>query len=404
MITQDPPHALVPLYTEAFAADPHGHYQLLRERYGPVAPVEIAPGIHALLVLDYQVALEVLRDEDSWTRDPRRWQQTVPPDSPVLPMLAWRPTAHFSDGDVHARYRRVINDALSSVQPHTLHARVQDAARQLIRGFAAQGSADLVAQYANHLPATVLTTLFGVGEEDKGRLVAGIAGMVDSTETAAAAYADLVAVITDLVAQRRSRPRGDLTSQFVVHPTGLDNDEIVRQITLTMIAGLESTTNLIGSALLRMLSDERYAESLVAGATTAQEAIDQVLWHEAPLANLSASFPRRDLPGWHGHRVPAYSLVLVSHAAASSQAAPRPDELYGRGGEGAHLAWAAGRHACPPPGRRIAMVMAIAAIETITGLLCDMTLAVPAGELRWRPGPFHRSVRRLPVSFTPIAA
>ncbi|GGV28775.1 cytochrome P450 [Kitasatospora herbaricolor] len=387
------------LYGPAFAADPHGHYDRLRA-HGATAPVEIAPGVEALLVTDYQAALDVLRDSDTFSKDPRAWQREQPPQSPVLPVLGWRPTALFSDGEVHARYRQVITDGLALIEPHVLQARVAQVAHELVRRFDGSGTADLIAQYARQLPLFVFNTWFGVPEEHSNRLVAGMSGMMESTEKAAAAYADFVEVVAGMVADRRVRGRQDLTSWFLNHPAGLENDEVVRQITLTMSAGHEPTTNLIGNALLRILTDDRYAGSLFGGAMTAHQAIDEVLWHEPPLANLSAHYPRYDLT-FHGRRITAGQLLLVSYAAANSQAAPTPESTHVRSGESAHLAWAAGPHACPA--REPALLIAITAIEQLTSRLGDLELSVPQSELLWRPGPFHRALVHLPVRFTPVA-
>ncbi|MFJ9950562.1 cytochrome P450 [Kitasatospora sp. NPDC091207] len=388
----------VPIYGPAFAADPQPVYDRLR-RYGAVAPVEIAPGVEALLVTDYQAALDLLRDTDTFSKDSRAWQRTVSPTSPLLPVLGYRPTAFFSDGEIHARYRQVITDGLALLEPHLLQRRVAEVAHQLIDAFAATGSADLIAEYARQLPVFVFNTWFGVPEEHSARLVAGIAGMMESTEKAVAAYGDLVSVVTGMVAERRERPRHDLTSWFLTHPVGLDNDEVVRQITLTMIAGHQPTTNLIGNALLRLLTDARYAGSLFGGAMTAYQAIDEVLWHEPPMANLSAHYPRYDIT-FHGREIAAGSLVLVSYAAANSQAAPATDGAELRSGESAHLAWAAGPHACPA--RDPALLIAITAIEQLTSRLSDLELSTPAEELLWRPGPFHRALVHLPVHFHPV--
>ncbi|MGW6916170.1 cytochrome P450 [Kitasatospora sp. NPDC054939] len=389
-----------PIYGPVFAADPARTYERLRKQHGALAPVELLPGVEALLVVDYQAALDLLRDTDTFSKDSRAWQQTVPPTSPVLAVLGYRPTALFSDGEVHARYRQVITDGLALLEPHVLQRRVAEVAHGLIDRFEGAGSADLVAEYARQLPAFVLTTWFGVPEEHSARLVAGIAGMMESTEKAAAAYGDLVQVVTAMVADRRERPRHDLTSWFLTHPAGLDNDEVVRQITLTMIAGHEPTTNLIANALLRLLTDARYAGSLFGGAMTAYQAIDEVLWHEPPMANLSAHYPRYDL-AFHGRELKAGQLVLVSYAAANSQAAPDPEAAQLHSGESAHLAWAAGPHACPA--RDPALLIAITAIEQLTSRLTDLALATPAAELLWRPGPFHRALVRLPVHFAPVA-
>ncbi|NEC64973.1 cytochrome P450 [Streptomyces sp. SID9727] len=393
-----PPPQPLALFGPAFAADPQGHYRALRE-HGPLAPVRIAPDVEALLVTDYQAAIDLLRDTHTFSKDPRAWQATVPPDSPVLPVLGHRPTALFSDGAVHARYREAINDSLALIEPHVLRAEVARVARQLIGRFAATGSGDLIAQYARRLPMHIFVTWFGADPKDGDRIVDGVAGMMNSAADAAAAYADLVDVVTRLVADRRARPRRDLTSYFLAHPAGLDNDETVRQITLVMSAGNDPMTNLIGNATLHMLTDERYAGSLHGGAMTAHEAINEVLWRDPPIANLAAHYPRHDTE-FHGVRLRAGQLVLVSYAAANSQSPPPVSDDGLRSGASAHLAWSAGPHRCPA--KQPALLIAMTAIEQLTSLLCDAELAVAPHELLWRPGPFHRALAHLPIRFTPL--
>ncbi|WP_240799312.1 cytochrome P450 [Streptomyces sp. A0958] len=398
MTTYAPPPRPLALFGPAFAADPQGHYRALRE-HGPLAPVRIAPDVEAMLVTDYQAAIDLLRDTHTFSKDPRAWQATIPPDSPVLPVLGHRPTALFSDGAVHARYREAINDSLALIEPHVLRAEVARVARQLIGRFAATGSGDLIAQYARRLPMHIFVTWFGADPEDGERIVDGIAGMMNSAEDAAAAYADLIDVVTRLVADRRARPRRDLTSYFLAHPAGLDNDETVRQISLVMSAGNDPMTNLIGNAILHMLTDERYAGSLHGGAMTAHEAINEVLWRDPPLANLAAHYPRHDTE-FHGVRLRAGQLVLVSYAAANTQSVPPVSDDGVRSGASAHLSWSAGPHRCPA--KQPALLIAMTAIEQVTSLLCDAELAVPAAELLWRPGPFHRALAHLPIRFTPL--
>ncbi|HWU05495.1 MAG TPA: cytochrome P450 [Streptomyces sp.] len=396
------PSSLEPLalYGAAFAADPHGHYGRLRAQ-GPLARVRIAPDVDALLVTDYQAALDLLRDTETFTRDPRAWQAGVPADSPVLPVLGHRPTALFTDGAVHARYREAINDTLALIEPHLLRAEVTRVAQRLIAGFSATGSGDLIAQYARGLPLHVFTASFGVAPEDTERVVRGTAGMMDSAQNAAAAHDELVGVVTALVSARRRKPGRDLTTYLLAHPAGLDDDEAVRQITLIMSAGHEPTANLIGNALLRMLSDTGYGGSLRGGATTAREAIDDVLWRDPPLANMGAHFPRHDTE-FHGVPLRAGQLVLVSFAAANTQSPPSVLDPAVRSGDGAHLAWSAGPHRCPAG--QPALLMAMTAIEQLTSQLCDLRLAVEPGALLWRPGPFHRAPAHLPVRFTPLDA
>nr|WP_079124367.1 cytochrome P450 [Streptomyces sp. NBRC 110611] len=396
-----PPEAqpLVKLYGPEFAADPHRIYAQLRQ-YGALAPVEIAPDVTAMLVTDYRAALDLLHDDSTWSKDSREWMATVPEDSPVMPMLGWRPNVFFNDGPAHDRYRDVIVDSFKLVEPHELRARVHHAADSLIQRFGARGEAELIGEYARLLPLLMFNNLFGMPDSYSERLVAALAGMLEgnSPEEAAAANEAYTNYIMELVGSKKAERGADLTSWYMDHPNGLSDEEVVHQIILTMGAGNEPLANLIGNALSRMLSDDRYYNTLSGGALTAQDAINEVLWNDPPLTNYSAHYPVRDV-FFHGTWVRRGQLVMVSYAACNSQYDTGSPAATGSGG-GSHLAWAAGPHACPV--QRHALLIATTAIERLTAWLSDIELAVDASELRWRNGAFHRALTSLPARFTPI--
>ncbi len=85
----------LPLYTAEYATDPHR--DMLR-RFGSLAPVELAPGISATLVIGYHTALRILNDPDRFTSDPRAWEQNIPADCPIRPMMEWYPNPLHSGG------------------------------------------------------------------------------------------------------------------------------------------------------------------------------------------------------------------------------------------------------------------------------------------------------------------
>jgi cytochrome P450 len=118
---------------------------------------------------------------------------------------------------------------------------------------------------------------------------------------------------------------------------------------------------------------------------------------EPAMANYGPYFVRHPV-NFHGTWIQPAELVLVSYAAANTEPADVPEEL--RSDDGAYLGFGAGPHRCPASDP--AMLIAMTAIERLTSYLCDLELAVPREELLWRPGPFHRSLARLPVRFTPI--
>ncbi|MFE3885449.1 cytochrome P450 [Streptomyces lydicus] len=389
----------VKLYGPDFAADPHRVYARLRQ-FGALAPVEIAPEVTAMLVTDYRAALDLLHDDATWSKDSREWMTTVPPDSPVMPMLMWRPNLFYADGPAHVRYRDVVVDSFKLVEPHELRARVHHAADSLIRRFGAHGEVDLIADYARLIPLLMFNTLFGMPDSYSDRLITAIGGMLDgnSPEEAAAANEAYTSYIMELVGRKKAERGPDLTSWFMDHPNALNDEELIHNILLTMGAGHEPLANLIGNALSRMLSDDRYYHTLSGGALTAHDALNEVLWNDPPLANYSAHFPVRDV-FFHGTWVRKGQLVMVSYAAANSQFDTTAQTGPGAGG-GSHLSWAAGPHACPV--KRHALLIATTAIERLTAWLSDIELAVDASELQWRNGAFHRALAALPARFTPI--
>ena len=388
---------LVPLFGPEFAADPHAAYARLRG-YGPVAPVLLAEGVPAWLVTDYQAALSLLRDPVTWSKDPRAWQATVPPDCPVLPMIGHRSNALFSDGEEHARLRSVITDSLALIDLGLLRSEVLRVADLLIARFSGSGEAELVTQFTRPLPTMVFTRLFGLPSEYGPQLAAAFAGMLEATgpREATAAGAACHAYISELVSLK-SRERGpDLTSWYLDHPAGLSTEQAVQQVVLTLGAALEPTANLISNAVSVLLSDRSYYNSLANGSLAARSAIDEALRREPPMANYGAHYARQDTVFQNAYIRPN-EPVLISFAAVNAGIGGGPA---GSCGGGAHLAWSAGPHACPA--KQPAFLIATTAVERLGNALNELELAAPLHQLAWRPGPFQRALAHLPVVFTPV--
>ncbi|MDH6118331.1 cytochrome P450 [Kitasatospora sp. GAS204A] len=393
-----PQHAGFPLYSEEFATDPADVYARLRATYGPLAPVELYPGATATLALSYQAALEVLRSPETFSKDSRRWKGLadgrVSPDNPTVPMMAYRPNCLFSDGDAHDRLRGAVTDSLDRVDPNALRGYIERGADRLIDHFAARGEADLVGEYARALPLLVFNELFGSPAHFGDRLVAGMSGIFDGVD-AERANAELTATLLELVALKRASPGADVTSWLMAHPAALNDEEMLHHLVLLMGAGTEPQLNLISNTLRLLLSDDRFGGDLAGGSLPIEDALDEVLWTDPPMANYAVHFPVRDVD-LAGVRLPEGEPVVVSFAAANTDPA-----LAGvsRTGNRAHLAWSAGPHACPAQGP--ARLIASVAVERLLDRLPDLELAVKPDELVWRPGPFHRALAALPVRFPP---
>ncbi|MEV0709388.1 cytochrome P450 [Nocardia aurea] len=382
------------MHTSEFAADPHAAYREMRRQYGSMAPVEVAPGVPATLVLGYQTALRVLNDPDHFPADPRGWQDSIPADSPVKPMMEWHPNALRNSGAAHTRYRQAYVGAIDGIDLHALHAKIETIAVPLINAFCTTGSADLVSQYAFPLVFEVLNQMVGCSPELGRRVATGMAMLFDTVE-AARGMAMLSTALLELIALRRAEPGDDVTSRLAHHPAGLDDTEMLSQLISFYGAGIEPQQNLIANTLLLMVTDERFGGNVLGGALSTRDALDEVLFNDPPMANFCTTYPRQPIlidNTW----LPAHQPVVISLSGCNNDPAIRGGD---RTGNRAHLAWSAGPHACPA--KSVAYMIVQDAIDQLLDALPELDLAVPADQLAWRPGPFHRALAALPVVFPP---
>ncbi|MEV6770030.1 cytochrome P450 [Nocardia sp. NPDC051030] len=380
------------LHTEEFAADPHGAYRQMRQEYGPLVPIELAPGVPATLVIDYRTALRILHDPEHFPADPRGWQDSVPDDSPIKPMMQWYPNALRNSGTAHARYRQAYVASIDGIDLHALHTAVGKAAAPLINTFCEAGSVDLVSQYAFPLVFEILNQMVGCSAELGQRVATGMAALFD-TVNAAWGMQHLSEALLELIALRRAELGDDVTSRLAHHPAELDDNEMLFNLISFYGAGLEPMQNLIANTLLLMLTDERFGGDILGGSLSTRDALDEVLFNDPPMANFSITYPQQPIligNSW----LPAHQPVLISLSACNNDPAIRDGDPTGNR---SHLAWSAGPHACPA--NSVAYIVAQDAIDQLLDAIPELRLAVPAGELGWRPGPFHRALAALPVVF-----
>ncbi|WP_280400891.1 cytochrome P450 [Nocardia carnea] len=384
----------IPLYAPEFAVDPHGTYRAMREKYGSLAPVEVAPGVPATLVIGYYTALRIFNDPDHFPADPRTWQRDIPANCPVLPLMQWRPNARRNDGTVHSRYRQAIVAGLAEVDPFGLHETVEQVAVPLINSFCGAGSADLIRQYAFPLTFAVLNAILGCPTEIAQRAAAGMAAMFEGVGAEDGAAA-LMAALLELIELKRAEPGDDVTTRMMRHPSALTEPEIVNQVATLYGAGIEPLQNLIINALRLILTDEQFGDSAVGGSLSTRDALDEVLFNDPPVANFCFTFPRQPIlidDVW----LPAHQPVIISMAACNTDPVIGTDQ---HAGNRAHLAFGGGPHVCPASS--LAYLIAQDAIDQLLDALPDIRLGVPAGALSWRTGPFQRALTALPVVFPP---
>ncbi|AVH22935.1 cytochrome P450 [Nocardia cyriacigeorgica] len=386
----------IPIYTENFAADPHGAYRQMRRDYGPLVPIEMWPGVPATLVTKYRTAVRILNDPEHFPADPRAWQKTVPADMPILPMVEWRPNAIRTSGAEHARYRGAMNDALAGIDLNMQRAMVEKSAIPITNTFCRDGQADVLSQYALPLVFSVLCQVLGCPQDIGEQVAAASAAMFDGVDTETV-NAQMGSALLELTALKRAHPGDDVTTRLVQHPAGLTDEEMVHQLVLLFAAGVEPPVNLIANTLVMMLSDPRFTSNDHSLPLSTRSALDEMLAVDPPMANYCITYPRQPIlieKVW----LPANQPVIISMAACNND----PDINTGEfAGNGWNLAFSSGPHACPAHARPFSYLLAQDAIDQLLDALPELTLAVPKHELVWRPGPFHRALTALPVVFPP---
>ncbi|MET9294018.1 cytochrome P450 [Streptomyces sp. NPDC003077] len=393
---------LARLFGPEAARDPMGLYERLRARHGSVAPVLLDGDLPAWIVLGYREIKEVAGTPARFSRDSRNWrwfkEGRVPPDSPLMPMVAWQPVCLFLDGEERYRLRLAVTESMERFDLRGMRRSIIHFTHQLVDVFSERGEADLSDEFCERLPMLVLTQLLGMPEAYGPRLVKASRDMVAGTATSVASNAYIVETLTDLVRRKRVDRGNDITSWLIEHSSGLTDEEVWNHLRVILIAANESTVNLLKSALRMVLSDPRCHASLAGGQMTLPDTVEEVLWNEPPLMTIPGRWAVVDTE-LGGQRIEAGDMLLLGLAAGNYDPNARPDPAAPLLGNRAHLAFSSGPQECP--GQSIGRAIADTGIDTLMTRIPDARLSIPVEDLRWTNGWMTRHLSSLPVTFTP---
>ncbi|MGW1884446.1 cytochrome P450 family protein [Streptomyces sp. NPDC001970] len=398
---------LLPYADPAFVADPFPLYRQLRED-GPVRRAVIAGGLDAWLVTRYEDGIAALSDPrlSSDVRDASdtRLLQQLPEterESMLSNMLR-------SDPPDHTRLRRLVSKAFTARRVGELRPRIQSITDGLLDAVVPAGRADLVADFALPLPVTVISELLGVPVDDRHEFQRWTDDMImrgaemPDPAVVNAAWQEMRAYLTKLLETKRARPGDDdLLSALITardEEQQLNEDELIAMAFLLLVAGYITTVNLIGGGIAALLAHPGQLELLRSDPELLPGAIEEFLRYDGPVSPGIARFAREDVE-IAGVTVPRGATVLIASAIADRDPArfPDPDRLDVTRRDNAHLAFGHGIHYCL--GAPLARLEGQVAIGTALRRLPGLALAVPPGELRWRPGGLRGPVS-LPVTFT----
>ncbi|WP_405493387.1 cytochrome P450 [Streptomyces sp. NBC_00096] len=308
------------------------------------------------------------------------------------------------DAPQHTRLRSLVAREFTAGRVDALQPRVQRIADELLDALPEAGTADLVAGYALPLPLTVICELLGVPTTDQGLFHDWSAELVAPTSPAAAAAAggEMAAYFASLIAAKAGDPGQDLMSALVRASSeegGLSPEELLGMAFLLLVAGHETTVNLISGGLLNLLRHPDQLAALRADPSLIDGAVEEMLRHDGPVtvAAFRHAAEPLEIDGVH---IPAGDTVMLSLAAASRDPRhfPDPDRFDIRRPARGHLAFGHGIHHCL--GAPLARVEGRTALTTLLRRLPDLALDADPGSLVRRPHAMLRGVAALPARWT----
>nr|WSX52109.1 cytochrome P450 [Streptomyces sp. NBC_00974] len=308
------------------------------------------------------------------------------------------------DAPQHTRLRALVAREFTAGRVDALRPRVQRIADSLLDALPPAGAVDLVAGYALPLPLTVICELLGVPFGDQHHFHAWSAELVAPSSPAAAAAAggEMGAYFASLIAAKAGAPGQDLMSALVqasAEQDGLSPEELLGMAFLLLVAGHETTVNLISGGVLSLLRHPDQLAALRADASLIDGAVEEMLRHDGPVT--VAAFRHAAEPvEIDGVRIPAGDTVMLSLAAASRDPRhfPDPDRFDIRRASRGHLAFGHGIHHCL--GAPLARIEGRTALATLLRRLPDLTLDADPGSLTRRPNAMLRGVAALPVRWS----
>ncbi|WP_328436644.1 cytochrome P450 [Streptomyces sp. NBC_00444] len=388
------------LYGPESATDPHGIYARLRKEYGAVAPVLLEGDVPAWLVLGYRENRRVLDNPLQFSRDSRIWRDwnegRVSATSPLIQMVGWRPDCVSQDGEPHRRLRGAVTDNLQAVSGRGIRRHVTHFANKQIDAFAGAGRADLVADFAEHLPMLALTRVLGLAQAEGRTLAESCAQVIKGGADALEHNDRIVGILTELAERKRVEPGSDFTTGLIGHHSGLDEDEIVQHLRLVLITAHTTTSNLLARVLQLILTDTSWLSGLVSGQLNVSGVVEEVMWNTPPLAVLPGRFATADLE-LGGCPVKEGDLLVLGLAAGNLDPEIRPDAAVSVQGNQSHLAFSGGPHECP--GQNIGQAIIETAVDVLLHRLPGLRLSVPPGDLTSTASTWESRLDSLPVEF-----
>jgi cytochrome P450 len=375
--------------------DPYAVYTQLRE----TQPVYLEPDFGTYVLTRYEDVYGVLKDHETYSS-----AQGISPGMRASSGGAMLTTMIMTDPPRHTRLRSLVNRAFTPRVLGQLEPWLNTLVDELLDSFPASGDVDVVSQLTVPLPVTAIARVMGIPEADGPRFKEWSDAVVGATdrmvpEEDRAKIFEMMQYFGATIAQRKAAPGDDLMSTIAfaeMDGERLTDPEMLGFCLLLLIAGNETTTNLLGNALNVLAVRPDLWETMRADPSQIPEAIEEALRFDSPVQALFRT-TTRDVE-LHGVRLEAGAKVAVCYAAANRdyREFPDPDDFRLDRGLLGHVAFGYGIHYCL--GAPLARLEAKVALERLTARFSSVSPG--AGEKKRVPSSILRGFEHLPLRFS----
>jgi cytochrome P450 PksS len=402
------PHDLVNIASPEFKANPYPIYARLRAE-APVYRVVLPTKETAWLITRYEDVAMVLKDE----RFVKNTANALTPEQlagqPWFKKVLTLPQSSmlFQDPPKHTRLRALVNKAFTPRVVERMGERIQRLTDELLDSVRRRGRMDLVGDYALPLALTIISEMLGVPAADRRQfhrwshpvLIGSRSALALVTVVPSAVL--LSRYLRKFITKRRAKPQDDLVSALArAEEAGdtLSEKELLAMVFLLLVAGYETTVNLIGNGMLALLEHPGQMEKLRNDPALIKSAVEELLRYAGPLEMATERFAREDVT-MAGQTIPRGDMVyaVIASANRDEQQFVDPDTLDITREPNKHLSFGLGNHFCV--GATLARLEGRIAINTLLGHAPDLRLAVAPKALRWRGGRVIRGLEALPVAW-----